>query len=258
MAMTLGVVEVPALDSEERSRLSLTTRRFGGKPLLEWVVRRVTESLLIEKVIIIADASQAEDVLPLVPADVSVFMGPPGDFLARLAAAVRQEDASSLVRVSAALPFIDPELMDRLVCDANVHPGLDFIGYVATGGHSLQSRLGVFSEWYRAEAVLKADRLARKPSDRRDLVGFFCQRPDKFHLRFIPVPEKLNRDDIRLSVDIEEDWEHAQMIFDALGPDRLDWRRIADLLLQHPDMRERMAMLNRAEAEAALQDSSAM
>jgi len=256
MAITLGVVEVPPQDHEQRSHFSLSARRFGGKPLLEWVVRRVTESLLIEKVILIADAAQAEEVLPLIPADVSVFLGPQGDSLARLAAAIRQENASSVVRVSAALPFIDPELMDRLVCDANVHPGMDYIGYVSSGGHSLQARLGVFSEWYQAEAVLRADRLARKADDRRNLVGFFCKHPDQFNLRFIPVPEKLNRDDIRLSVDIEEDWEHAQMIFDALGPDRLDWRRIADLLLQHPGMRERMALLNQAEAEAALHGSS--
>lgn len=254
MSITLGVVEVPLRECEERSRLSLNARRFGGKPLLEWVVRRVTESLLIEKVAVVVPASRAAELLPLVPADISVYVGEENDALGRLAGVLRLEQASCVVRVSASLPFIDPDLIDRLVCDANVHPGLDYVGYVATGAQALQARLGVFSDWYRANAVLLADRLAVQPEERRDIVSFFCRHPERFNLRFLPVPEKLNRDDIRLSVDIEEDWEHAQMIFDALGPDRLDWRRIADLLWQHPDIRERMAMLNRKEA--TLHDSA--
>ena len=37
----------------------------------------------------------------------------------------------------------------------------------------------------------------------------------------------------------------VQEIFDALGPDSLDWQGIAGLLDQHPALRKRMADLNR-------------
>jgi hypothetical protein len=47
-----------------------------------------------------------------------------------------------------------------------------------------------------------------------------------------------------LLLEVEEDWDHAQMILEALGPDNLDYQGIASLLNQHPGLRERMAALN--------------
>ncbi len=55
---------------------------------------------------------------------------------------------------------------------------------------------------------------------------------------------------MRLTVDMEEDWEHALAIFEALGPDELDWQRIASLLNHQPALRRRMAALNRAHVRA--------
>ena len=53
----------------------------------------------------------------------------------------------------------------------------------------------------------------------------------------------------RLGIDVEEDWENVQLIVDALGPESLEWQRIAGLLEQHPAIRQRMAVLNRAEVK---------
>ena len=74
--------------------------------------------------------------------------------------------------------------------------------------------------------------------------------PEKFNIRLIPAPEKIDRDDVRLTVEIEEDLEHAQAIFEALGPEALDWQGIAELLDHQPAMRRRMAVLNRAYARS--------
>ena len=65
----------------------------------------------------------------------------------------------------------------------------------------------------------------------------------------VPIPAPLNRNDLRLQVDSNEDWEHAEAICDALGPDDLDWQGIAEFLEHQPRIRERMAMLNRDAAD---------
>jgi spore coat polysaccharide biosynthesis protein SpsF (cytidylyltransferase family) len=54
---------------------------------------------------------------------------------------------------------------------------------------------------------------------------------------------------VRLTIGGEEDWEHAQAIYDALGPDEMSWQRIAGLLDQQPELRQRMAVLNRSAGE---------
>ena len=76
--------------------------------------------------------------------------------------------------------------------------------------------------------------------------------PERFNIRLLPLPQELDREDVRLRIDGEEDWEHAQAIYDALGHEDADWdwRRIADLLDHQPALRRRMALLNSADARA--------
>ncbi len=246
MSHTVGIVEVPTFSYSSMAH-SLTTRKFGSKPLFEWVARRVTEAICVDQVLIVADPSLREVIAPLLPADVAAFFGEQRDPLARLAAAIRHTDASSIVRVRADRPFIDPSLIDRLICDAHAHPRCDYVGYISRdGGQLLQSQLGIFAEWCRAESVLQADRDASDALDRQQSIRYVSSHPEEFQLRFLPAPAEVDRDDIRLAIDHEEDWEHAHVIFDALGPERLDWRHLAELLAQQPELRRKMASLNRA------------
>ena len=43
------------------------------------------------------------------------------------------------------------------------------------------------------------------------------------------APTELDRDDVHLTVNREEDWERAQAMIDVFGAESLDWRRIAAL-----------------------------
>ena len=246
MSHTLGVVEVPTFSYASIAH-SLTTRKFGNKPLFEWVARRVTEAMCVDQVLVVADPSLRNVIAPLLPPDVNAFFGEQRDPLARLAAAIRKADATSVVRVRADRPFVDPTLIDRLICDAHAHPRCDYIGYVSRdGGPLIQSQVGIFAEWCRAESIFQADRNAIDSLDRQQSTRYVSLHPEQFQLRFLPAPAEIDRDDIRLAIDHEEDWEHAHVIFDALGPERLDWRCIAELLAGQPELRQKMASLNQA------------
>lgn len=250
MIKNLGIVEIPSLTSSAADpHPMLAARRFAGQSLLEWVARRTTDALLLDHVaVIVSGDQQAERLSQTLPADVSIYRAAPEkDAIARLAGAVRDYGAEAIVRVDVEHPFVDPTLIDRLVAKAESHRFCDYIGYCSTrGGTMLLAQLGILAEWCRADAVLLADRLA-SGDERQHLTRFIYSRPDVFQLRLIPVPRPLDRDDLRLSLGVAEDWEHAQMILDALGPDNLDWQRIANLLDDQPEIRERMAALNRGE-----------
>jgi len=77
---------------------------------------------------------------------------------------------------------------------------------------------------------------------------FIYSHPETFKIRLIPAPPQIDREDVRLTVDVPEDWDHALAIFEALGSEEFDWQRIADLLDHQPTLRRRMADLNRAQA----------
>ncbi len=249
MLKTLGLVEVCSsveLSQNASVLRSLASRRLGSISLLEWVVRRVTECQTLEGIVVVAaDDPACHRMLQLVPFDSATFISSATDPLARAAAAIEEFEPEAIVRISLTSPFVDPEFIDRLVVSAEANRIYDYVSFCSKQGRSaLQSKIGLFGEWCRAEAVLKANAEAVHGIERQSATSFIYSHPELFQIRLLPIPNLLDRSDLRLSIDSEEDWEHAQVIFDALGPEHLDSRRIARLLEQNPAIRERMAVLN--------------
>lgn len=248
MLKTLGVVEVyGGRGIPNHSRECLSARRFGSQSLLEWVTRRMTDALLLEHVVVIAcGAEQGRQISRRVPSDVSVFAASDSpDPVGRFAAALRAYEADAAVRVTLDNPFIDPVLIDRLVAKAESYRYCDYMSYCsARGKPALLAKIGVLAEWCKARAVHRADELATTSEERSDVCRFLHSHPELFQLRLVPVPTPLDREDVRLLLEVEEDWDHAQMILEALGPENLDYQGIASLLNEHPGLRERMAALN--------------
>jgi spore coat polysaccharide biosynthesis protein SpsF (cytidylyltransferase family) len=133
--------------------------------------------------------------------------------------------------------------VDRLIAAA-MEGGCDYASYCSRAGElAIHSRLGLVAQWCRVATLREADRRARDPRDRRGITRFVYSRPEEFQLKLLPIPQSLDRDDLRLAVVTEEDWDRAQLIIDALGPECLDWRSIADLLDDHPALRHGLGAL---------------
>ena len=106
MLKTMGVVQ--SCFQSPRFRAN-ATRRLGGQPLLEWVVRRVTDSIRLDGVIVVAcDAAEHCWLSKLVPLDVPVFLSDHPDAMVGLLRALEEYRAEAVVRVHGDNPFIDP------------------------------------------------------------------------------------------------------------------------------------------------------
>jgi spore coat polysaccharide biosynthesis protein SpsF (cytidylyltransferase family) len=244
MVTTLGVVEIRNTDD---TPLLTAFRRLGGKSLLEWVVRRMTDSQQLGQVIVLCpDIPQAQELSNILPRDIPLMIGDGADAPARLTAALDQYPAEGVVCVAAEHPFVDPELIDRLITTASNHPESDYIGFCSRHGRSaVMAPLGMIGEWVRATTLKQANLEAHDPQERSGATTILLAHPEQFNLRLIPVPQELDRNDLRLVINGEEDWENVQAIYEALGPEHLDYQRIAGLLDHQPAIRQRMAALNR-------------
>ncbi|HVU89451.1 MAG TPA: NTP transferase domain-containing protein [Pirellulales bacterium] len=222
-------------------------RKLGGQSLMERVVRRVTDCERLERVVVVvSDRPEDEEIFNLVPRDVAVFVSQRHDALARVSDAVDHFRPDAVVCVPADQPCIDPDFVDRLIITAGEHPTCDYISYSSRDGQpAILSPLGVFAEWCRSSALRRADREATSASDREEVTRYLYSHPEIFRLRLIPVPTELDRDDLRLTVEHEEDWDHLHTIYDALGHEGFEWRQITDLLHRNPQVLARMAHLNR-------------
>ena len=167
-----------------------------------------------------------------------LVVGPEPDALSRFAAVVAQKQAEAVVRVCADNPFVDPVLIDRLVTTAAAHPESDYISYCSSDGQpTIMSSLGPFAEWCSAAAIARADAEATRPVDRQGVTHYLHSHAQRFRVRLLRVPSRLDCSDVRLRIDGQENWEEIQVIYDALGPEEWDWNHLAGLLERQPGLR---------------------
>jgi spore coat polysaccharide biosynthesis protein SpsF len=201
----------------------------------------------LDGVIVVAcDVPECRALTALVPADVPVFYSREPDLLTRFVRALEEYPAETVVRVHGDNPFVDPALIDRLVTAAQAHGKCDYVTYCTRDGRpAILSPVGIYAEWFRARALRRSARLAVDPADRGEVTRYLYAHAEKFRVRLIPAPAEIDREDVRLTIDSDEDWDHALAIYEALGPEALEWQRIAELLDHQPALRRRMAVLNR-------------
>jgi spore coat polysaccharide biosynthesis protein SpsF (cytidylyltransferase family) len=229
-----GLVEIrPALANlDERSPLAgIARRRFGGKSLLEWVVRHVSDAQQLTNVAVVAGSDPvSRSLCELCPPDVPVIHAKTADPLGQLAEAVEQLRCESLVRLNVCQPFVDPVLIDSLVAAGKSETGCEYATYQCGDGRlAALTKLGVCAEWMLGSAVLRANKLAKLAADRVTSTHFIAQHPELFKTKLLPVPARLDRDDLHLAIHDEDDWHHVQELLDVLGPESLDWQVIATL-----------------------------
>jgi spore coat polysaccharide biosynthesis protein SpsF len=250
MLKTLGCVILDSTDARPASNYSrsFASRPLAGKPLVNWVVRRASEAERLDGVVVILPKdARTPAIEELVPPDVVVFASSGRDDLARLRECLDSFSSEAMVRVQLDSPLIDPCLIDRLVIAGDRDPTIDYATFCSgSGAPTGHSSLGLSAEYFSTSAIRRVDRGARTSRERRDFTRYVLRRPAHFSIRLLPLPEPLDRDDLRLSLRHQDDWDHAEQIVEALGDDGLEWPRIARLLEQQPGLRERMAVMNRA------------
>jgi len=88
-----------------------------GKPIIEWVVKRVKKSKLLDDIIVAIPDTRKDDVLEyyLKKLNVNVFRGSEANVLNRFYEAIKNKNVKNIVRVCADNPLICGEEIDSLI-----------------------------------------------------------------------------------------------------------------------------------------------
>ncbi len=244
MMKTLGIVKGTLLTEKQRRHLS---RRLAGKSVLEWVVRQLTDCELLDRIVVLTDkAENGALIRSLTPHDVSVFMSDQETTITCLVDTMRHYPAESCAFIGADWPFLDPTLVEQLIRAAEeTDIPCDYAAYQFMNEYFSAGRpFGLFPEWYRAASLFIAADQAEDEVHCQLPGCFFLDHQSNFEIELLPAPAGLDRVDIRLTFDQEDDWENILAIHDALGTDDFDWRKLSNLLHHQPQLRQRMARLN--------------
>ncbi len=222
-------------------------RTLKGQPLIGQVARRISDSALVQHVVI-SGTDIPSRIMTAGIAGATVLNQSHTHVIERLALAADRTGSEWVVYLPGNRPFVDPVLIDRLLGDAKRHADCDYIGYFSNcGGWERMQRLGLAGELCHADALRRLrrniDRLSYVDPD-TSLSTYFQDAPGAYQMRFIPVPDELDRSDLRFAVENEDDWHDVEMLYESLAGENLNWQRLATVVLGNQGLRSAMADRN--------------
>lgn len=171
-----------------------------------------------------------------------VTRGPEEDVLARIAAAVRDSGAETIVRVSGHHPFIDPQICSRVV-NLLDDTHADF----ACNNMPMRFPDGLQCEAFPAHVLQEADRNATRPFDRQSVTGWIRTHP---RMRRVALTGPGNGlENLRWTLEEPADLDFCAAVYAELGERAatITAAELAALCLRRPDISRLNAALAHAE-----------
>ena len=197
---------------------------IGHLPLLGHVLGRLTLVRHHIKVVVATSILPQDDAIAIYceNANVSCFRGSEQDVLDRYYQCAKQHGFSHVVRLTADNPFTDIEELDRLI-DLHLQQGNAFT-------HSFsQLPIGVGAEIFSFEALERSWLEGHAQHHREHVDEYLLENPQTFKTDQLLIPVAKRCPELRLTIDIEEDWRRADALVRQSGDEWLSTERIIGL-----------------------------
>jgi len=209
-------------------------KKVLGRPLLEYLLERLQRCANLDQVIVATTTNPSDDAIVRCAEDLhtSVFRGPEDDVLARYHGAAKAFGVTTIARVSADSPIIDPSIIDATV--AFYTHNQERVDYVSNGVIPTFP-LGMGCEVFSFRVLQTAHDMATDPWDREHVTTYIKCKSSQLRLGNVAY-----RDDVsqhRWTVDTQADFELVAKLLQELYPknSEFDIRDILEVLDIHRD-----------------------
>ncbi len=221
-------------------------RKLGGLPLTVRMARRLSDCAQLDQVYVVG-SDMPSSLLTSGIAGVNTINLPSAHRCERFCAVADATGADWLVCVPANQPFVDATLIDQLIAKAKKMPECDYVGYASCGGDWRRMvQLGLAGEACHSDTLrrLRANADRMTSGEGQSVASMLESAPGAYHLKFVPVPSELDRDDLRFAVEDESDWDDAQLLCETVTEEDSAWQQLTQLLMGNEPLRESMATRN--------------
>ncbi|OGH87194.1 MAG: hypothetical protein A2206_01170 [Candidatus Magasanikbacteria bacterium RIFOXYA1_FULL_40_8] len=205
---------------------------INGRPMVEYVFDRVGLSKLADEVWLATTVSAQDDVLAqwAEKNNIHYFRGSEDDVLDRYYQTAKQAEADIVARVTGDCPLADYEVIDQVIAEYK-EGGYDYVSNV----HPPTYPDGLDMEVFSFEALEKAWKEAKLPSEREHVTPYIWENPDKFKMKNITAGQDFSAQ--RWTLDTKEDFELIEKII--LECDRINSKcgmaEILEILATHSE-----------------------
>jgi spore coat polysaccharide biosynthesis protein SpsF len=206
-------------------------RPLGSRPVLEWVVDAASAAAEVDELVVATSQTAADDAIAewCSSRGVRVVRGSEEDVLDRFLLAARETRADAIVRLTADCPLMDPALIDQVVGVWRREPSL---GYVATT--LVRSLPRGFDVEVIERSALEDAHLEARGHDRVHVTSYLYRPASQVARAGVVVAP--SREDLRVTLDVDEDAKMLDALVALLPSDRSSWRDVVTILDAHPEV----------------------
>ena len=185
---------------------------LGGRPILEWVLLRASQSQLLSKVVLATTNLERDDELVRIAerVGIDVYRGSESDVLERFVLAAKKYGADPVVRICADNPFIDPREIDRLVHFFQANQCDYACNHQARLGNQYADGFG--AEILSSDLLIKLGNIAVDMRHREHVTTYLWDNFDEFNLKVVFPPPGLDQPDLRFDIDTLADYEYMESL----------------------------------------------
>jgi spore coat polysaccharide biosynthesis protein SpsF len=187
-------------------------KKILDKPLIEYLLQRVSTSKYIDKIIVATTSNTEDDTLSQYVLDLGydVFRGSVDDVLGRyydayLTLGKMKDSVQGIIRITGDCPLFEADICDKLI-EGYRENDLDFMNIDKTFAEGLDC--SIFSK----ELLVEAFNNAKLQSEREHVTLYFHNHKDKFHMDTLINSEDDSK--YRITVDEDNDLEVVKNIIE--------------------------------------------
>lgn len=218
--------------------------QIRNKPLLYHVINQVRQCKKLSNIIIATTTLQEDELIInyVKSLGLDFYRGSEEDVLDRYYQCAKQFKVDVVVRITSDCPLIDPTLVDRCITEfENIHS--DYLSNVnkIEGVNWVYDPcgfpMGFAVEVFTFNALEKAWKNAKKPSEREHVTQYILNNPSLFTINSIENSENLSN--IRLTVDHIIDFDLVKIIIEHFPVDEIfTIQRVVSFLNQNPNLKQ--------------------
>ena len=215
------------------------------KPVLYFVIKQLQECKSIDKIIVATTTNEEDNQIVNYSKNMGIdcFRGSSKDVLDRYYQCAKEYSVSTIVRIPSDKPLIDPEIVDYLVTIFK-KKSYDYVtNFLSNPTFPSGTEVEIFS----TNALKKAWKKAKLPSEKEHVTPYFSNHPDEFKITHVENSEDLSH--LSWAVDRIEDLNLVRKIVSRIKKRPVLMKDVVVLFNKEPELVEINKNVNRKEGD---------
>jgi len=208
MQKIIGVIQARIGSTRLPYKMMLS---LHGKPLIEWVIKRVQKSQLLDDLIVAIPISEDNDILAkyIEELNVKVYRGSESNVLNRFYESVKDKNVTEIVRICADNPLIDGNEIDNLIYFYN-NSQCDY-----AYNHIPKNNLypdGLGAEIISFDIIKNLNNIVDTQHHKEHCLSYIADNSEKYIIKtFDPLNKSLHHPTLKFDVDTFADYHKLCM-----------------------------------------------